>query len=381
MSKQIGMFESKDWVYQVNNSQDSTPPSLKKCTMKYKDSDDNLHDLTVYNSSQTFDTSRDWAQNVYTFTPRNDKKIYIELEAFDDGSEPASYFDIVMYRFYDRQYNYISPNNITTIRTDFTTTGTTSTYKGELDLSGYTEGVYTLNFIIYDNNGSSSIWPKSGTNNEINTNGYFIIDNGVYLDKPVIEDSSPTLSNLKVSWTPPADFSKVRIDYIKKEGNETQWTNASEITDFATTSYEFTTLEYATDYFFELIFEDINGNSQPIILIDYTRPAQATWGDVEYDSTTTFFSLNVNIPSPVDTVSVRVYKDKNFTDLYQTYSIPTTNNTYLLILPRSLFYHGNTYTGSYYCRLETTYKDKKNYNAKVYRIALLASNCEFMQIP
>lgn len=368
MSKQIGMFESKDWVYQVNNSQDSTPPSLKKCTMKYKDSNEELNDLTTFVADHTFDTAKDCAQTIYTFTPQKDNKIYIELEAFDDGSGPTSYFDIVMYRFYDRQYNYISPNNITTIRTDYAATGTTSTYKGELDISNYPEGVYTLNFIIYDNNGFSSIWPKTGTNNETNVNGYFIIDKGVYLNEPVIEDSSATLSNLKVSWTPPVDFSKVSLRY--KKTTETDWSTPLEITDINTTSYEFTSLDYATDYNFEITFEDICGNSKTFNLTDYTKPCTPTITSFTYiNNSQVILSYSFNSqPSGTEYVYLACSTDKNFNPFIKR-NLPSNTTSYN-------FSYGELKNYTYY-EIRVEYKNKYTRSQKWKRTAPLGINPTF----
>lgn len=350
MSKQIGLFDSTDWVYQVNNSQDSNPPSLAKCKIQYKDSNDDLQDLTTYAAGHSFDTGRDCAQNVYTFTKQKDKKIYIDLEAFDDVSGPASYFDIVLYRFYDRGY-INNPNDTTTIRTDYKAKESTATYNGELDLSGYPEGAYKLNFIIYDNNGSFSIWPKTGTNNATDIAGYFIIDNDVYIDQPVIKDSSNSSSNLTMSWTPPEDFEKVSINYKEQTAGEDQWSTAHEITDIATTSYEFTSLNYATDYNFKITFEDICGNSKTVNLTDYTKPCTPSITNFSYISASQVvlsYSFNPQ-PSGTEYVYLACSDDQKFNSIIKK-NLPSNRTQYT-------FSYGELKNYTYY-EIRVVYKDK-----------------------
>ena len=226
ISKKIGLFESKDWVYRVNNQDDNTPPTLSELEIQKKDESNQKVDLQILPFNQTYDPE-EWAQKI---TRLKEKKIYIKIKAADEGSGVAPYFDIVLNSFLDKNYN--SQQKITTLKTYFTKNDKESSYEGEIDLTDYSEGVYTLSILLYDNTGNSQkcITTKlQGQNTTVDASAYFIIDENIYINEPFIEEDENSDTKIKISWVPCWDLKSVDIKYSKNGGQD--WTRIDQIKD------------------------------------------------------------------------------------------------------------------------------------------------------
>ncbi|MCR4900098.1 MAG: hypothetical protein K5907_04695 [Treponema sp.] len=200
MSKKIGLFESKDWVYQVNNQDDNDPPNLSEIKIKMKDK--NGQDLEILPWDQSFN-NHTCSQLIEKL---EEKKIYIKVKAGDEGSGLAPYFDVELNRFRNNNYEDLFPNNtITTLKTYYTSIGRESEYEGIIDLSNYPEGLYALNIYLYDNNGTTlhSITTPANQGDPVKSSAYFIIDDNVHISEPQITDDSVPNGKVIISWAPP----------------------------------------------------------------------------------------------------------------------------------------------------------------------------------
>ena len=259
ISKKIGLFESKDWVYRVNNQDDNTPPTLSELKIKMKNKDGQALQI------QPLDQGANSVSCSQLIKKLDEKKIYIKVTAGDEGSGLAPYFDIELKRFFDKDYYYVDSNNITTLKTYYTSIGKESEYEGTLDLSDYPEGLYFLNIYLYDNNGTTlhSITIKEGEEEPVKACGCFIIDDNVHISEPQIQ-APFTNANVTISWEPPNDLKSVDISY-KKIG-DSAWIDTVNITDiFGDNNVKTSTtidLEDDTIYTFEITFTDWSGNKK-----------------------------------------------------------------------------------------------------------------------
>ncbi len=255
ISKKIGLFESKDWVYQVNSQDDSIPPNLLDLEIQMKDEGEQKKDLQIQPSDTVFDNHK-WVEEIHKL---KEKKIYIKFKAADEGSGVAPYFDIVLDRFFDMKNG--SQTRATTLKRYYTSIDRESYYEGEIDLTDYPDGVYTLSIILYDNNGNfrNSITTKpQGQNTTVDASAYFIIDENIYINEPCIEDEENPITNIKISWEPCWDLKSVDIKY--KKTVDQNWTSIDQITNIfdgnIITSKIIDSLVLSTDYTFEIIFTD-----------------------------------------------------------------------------------------------------------------------------
>lgn len=318
-SKKIGLLESADWVYQVNNSTDNVPPRMTSSSIKY-----NNTDLSAIEPSATANYEyTEWCSNA-TLLSKDNKKLDINLVAGDEGSGLTSYFDIELCRVVDGKY-FPCEENKTTLKTDFSSMGTVSTFDGKVDLSGYPDGIYSLNFVLYDNNGSKSYWPKT---NDKNACSYVIIDDNVNMDGCRIHLSDNNKADLKFNWGDPAkDLTDIKIEYYFQ-----QWRELAHLinTDIFSSSEEpkqfhiIDKLAYAAQYTFRITYTDDKGHSQSVIKTTYTRPAPGEWvphdssnyGTYQYTngSRGLYIHCVVKLPNLFDKAEILVSKQKDFSE-------------------------------------------------------------------
>ena len=345
-SKKIGLYESQDWVYQVNNSIDNVPPKMTSCSIKYKDSSVSI----LLPSEENLNQYAFWSTNA-TMLETNDKKINIDFSAGDEGSGLTSYFDIELCRFIDEKYYKCANNTVTTLKKDYTTVGTVSTYKGTLDLSDYPEGIYSMKFVLYDNNGTKSYWPKvsTGINEEVDGGGYFVLDDGVHMDALSIDyyPNQSSSTDLLLIWgTPAKDLSEIDIKW--KYPNSSTWTNLTTITDIFPSSGDpvrnqrVTGLNYAKQYDFKITYTDAKGYTQTVEKSSYTRPEPGTWIPFTYGSPYGTYSYRnnhyakhieckVKLPEVFENAYIVVSKNMNFSNSdYYKLTLKDDNGNYTL---------------------------------------------------
>ena len=393
-SKKIGLLESADWVYQVNNSTDNVPPRMTKSYIYYyNDNDDPLD--TFDSSTKAGYEYKTWCLGnnpIPTLLQNDDKKLDIEIEAGDEGSGLTSYFDIELCRFIDGQY-FPCEESKTTLKTDFSSMGTTvSTYKGQLDLTGYQDGIYSISFVLHDNNGIESYWPKK---DEKNACSYVIIDDGVNMDTLNFDYYPEENYNKKLilNWGEPAkDLAKIDIKY-KKHG-ATTWTSMDSITNIfgdpenPVTKTDIPCTNFATMYDFNITYTDKTGNIYQIQNIsDWTRPAPAEWGEARNleSNHKHYWECKVSsLPPKCEKAEILVYRSTttwfpqpNFTDVIPTsYTIETYDGYKAVRILRTQLQERDSqdrlYT--YYFKLRTYYEGKFTDNDTVYSYSGNSSN-------
>ena len=228
MSKKIGLFESKDWVYQVNNQNDDIPPQIMNLEIKKKNKNGQIVDLQIESETLRF-SNYTCAQLIEKL---DEKKIYLKFTAGDDGSGLVPYFIIELNRFLDNNYYGLFPNNdLITLKTYYTNIGRQSTYEGSIDLSNYPEGLYALNIYLYDNNGTElhgiTMIPE-GQTDPVEGTVFFTIDDDIYVSPPSIVYGPDYSTSAEILWDPPSDLKSVDIEYTK--AGEENWISIDQIT-------------------------------------------------------------------------------------------------------------------------------------------------------
>lgn len=256
-SKRITMAQSKKWVYQVNDSEDGEEPKI----LEDKDVKVYINTLAEPKEIETGTIIPDIPTSTeYDFT-RN-KKIKLSLKVTDLESGPEINFGLSLTRVKDANYDVISNASAQTEYVNYQrVTNQNGIYNGELDLASLfgewlSDGVYQMNFEFSDRSGKTITYPKDKYY-------YFTVDNNISMAEPVFTDTSDSSSiKMKFEWTKSPDHQKTEIRYKKK--SESQWSNLEEFT--TDTEKEYSSLELATDYDFEITNYDYAGNKQVLNL-------------------------------------------------------------------------------------------------------------------
>ena len=255
-SKKITMTQSKKWVYQVSDSEDEIKPRIveDKDVKVFINSGENLAEQKEITADSTVPAVP--ASTEYDFN--RDKKIKVNLKVTDLESGPTINFGLSLTKVKDANYGTISNAAAQTKYINFQrVTSQNGIYNSEIDLASLfgdalSDGVYQLNFEFSDRSGKSITYPE-------NKYYYFTVDNTISMADPVFEDTSDSSAiKMKFSWTKCADFAKTEIRYKKKA--DSAWINSEVFTD--QTAKEFTSIELATDYDFEITNYDFAGNKQ-----------------------------------------------------------------------------------------------------------------------
>ncbi|MBR4449677.1 MAG: hypothetical protein IKS30_05705, partial [Treponema sp.] len=255
--KNISMWLSKKWVYQVNDMEDTDAPRIV-------DSDDvkvfikSGENLTEKKEITSSDTEPVPSENMVF---NRDKQITLNIKVTDTGSGPASDFILALTKVQDENYNEVSSPAQKKYVKYQRVTSKNGIINSELDLStlfgdeaggNLSDGVYKLNFEFSDRSGKTITYPE-------NTSYYFTVDNDISMKEPTFTDTSDGSSiKMKFEWTRSKDHKKTEIRYKKNSGD--QWLGSN---DFTTVTFkEYDSLELATDYDFEITNYDYAGNKQ-----------------------------------------------------------------------------------------------------------------------
>ena len=255
-AKKITMSQSKKWVYQVNDSEDEIKPRIveDKDVKVFINSGENLAEQKAIIADSTVPAVP--SSTEYDFN--RDKKIKVNLKVTDLESGPTINFGLSLTKVKDANYDTISNAAAQTKYVNFQrVTSQNGIYNSEIDLASLfggelSDGVYQMNFEFSDRSGKSITYPE-------NKCYYFTVDNTISMADPVFADTSDSSAiKMKFSWTKCADFAKTEIRYKKKA--DSTWINSEVFTD--QTTKEYTSLELATDYDFEITNYDFAGNKQ-----------------------------------------------------------------------------------------------------------------------
>ncbi|MBR5400702.1 MAG: hypothetical protein IK102_02720 [Treponema sp.] len=355
-SKKIGLLESADWVYQVNNSTDNVPPRMTKSSIKYNDKT-----LDTFDSSDATNYEySNWCSNA-TLLSKDNKNLDINLEAGDEGSGLTSYFDVELCRVVDGRYLPCSETK-TTIKTDFSLMGASvSSFDGNLDLKDFPDGIYSISFVLHDNNGIESYWPKKDDKNACS---YVIIDDGVNMDWDTDFDPTNNDKRLIMNWGNPAkDLTEIKFEYYYSN----KWQEMGDplsISDIFPSSGEplksqkIRGLDYAEKINLRITFTDNKGHSSTITKNNcYTRPAPATWEPITPTYGT--WEILVNLPETFDSAELIVSKSQQFTET-TSYQIQDKNesNVYFISLNPQVAFLNASYQNPYYLKIRVFYKGK-----------------------
>ena len=256
--KNISMWLSKKWVYQVNDMEDTDAPRV------VNDDDVNVSINSGENLSEL--TQLTAAPNTPAVSEstlfNRDKKITLNIKVTDTGSGPASNFILALTKVQDADYKDIENSTVQKTSLNYQrVTSQNGVLNRELDLASLIEdklsdGVYKLNFEFSDRSGKTVTYPE-------NKSYYFTVDNQIKMAEPVFTDTSDSSSiKMKFEWTRSKDHQKTEIRYKKNSAD--QWSNLEEFT--TDTEKEYSSLELATDYDFEITNYDYAGNKQVLTL-------------------------------------------------------------------------------------------------------------------
>lgn len=409
-TKKIGLLESQDWVYQVNNSIDNVPPKMTSLSLKYGDDDVSINKTSV----EANYAYSDWSNHA-TMLATNNKKIDIQLSAGDEGSGLTSYFYIELNRLLDEKYFKCQNSTVTTMKTDFSSMGNISTYNGTLDLSDYPEGLYSLRFVLYDNNGIKSYWPKvsTGINEEVDGGGYFVLDDGVHMDALSIDyyPGQSSCTDLLLNWGEPAkDLSQIDIKW--KYPASSTWNDLTTITEVFPASGEpvknqrVTGLAYGTQYDFKITYTDAKAQTQSVEKTDYTRPNPGVWRKTRDAADSADYTgvwgsgpsvgdvliCEVNLTSNSYTAQIFLSNDINFSN-YESYDLTQrVNNTYnVRIYARNqnaenspIFRESQGSSSSSkpcYCKIRVYYEGKYTDSEELYYVTRSSVDSHFIPNP
>lgn len=279
--KYISMGQKKDWIYLVNDESDSSFPTINNCILKYynfsvDDPDPDGYLLPGSNSNSTPTI------NNLTYLENGDLYLYIDLNAADEGSGLESFFEVEFTRLQDDNYRNLSNSSDNKIIFNAyynQQNASSSSYKKDLDISSLEDGVYNVKIKVSDRSNNITTYPPA----EDNIYYYFVIDRGIYLKESDIEINYDLTSNsgLTISWPKIPDLVNVEIKW--KTENDISYSDSRKVenTNPANTTYTtIQSLNHATEYNFQIIFQDKIDNQQYIYTQSYSNSAAPTFNKV-----------------------------------------------------------------------------------------------------
>ncbi len=249
--KPISLAGSKKWIYQTNNSKDSTPPEVVNASTNFKVG---FSDTDLIQASDSASVETNPWKNI-KYMDKTNKNLFLNLEIKDTGSGPASTFILLLNQVYGKNYTPATKEETKTLGLTSTTT-TNSYYNGNISLSNLSEGVYALSFKFFDKNGREKTYPEN------NEKFYFAFDQtSPAIDAPSIKAVAPKTSSLDVTWSPSGDVKEALVQY--KPHSVSDWSNADQFTFTLSdnTTKSLTGLSEGCDYDFKVTYSDFYGNT------------------------------------------------------------------------------------------------------------------------
>ncbi|MBR0125719.1 MAG: hypothetical protein IJM03_10255 [Treponema sp.] len=313
--KNISMWQSKKWVYQVNDMEDTDAPRIAdpEDVKVFIKSGENLTEQTEITSSGTEPVpSESMAFN-------RDGRITLNIKVTDTGSGPASNFYLFLTKVQNENYEGVSSSAQNKSVKYKSVTSQKGVYNGEIALDslfddGLCDGVYKLNFEFSDRSGKTVTYPE-------NESYYFTVDNTAPngKDEKISASASDASSYFKISWAPVSkDFSEAIVSY-KTNGTQTA---SYAVKKGENSNSQALTLDSMSDkYKVSIVYKDFAGNiSEP-----YEIPSFMTGFTVTESTEKVLFS---GIPLSDNGVTATAYFSDGTTDDISSSAIitsPVTN--------------------------------------------------------